>query len=394
MLNCFRHIAIVGLTVLMSQHAMFAQSRSSLEEQRKKALEDIEYVDGLLKSTTSEKNASLSELKVLNTKVKSRESVIAGMNEEISLINSHIETDQIAIEMMESDLVELRDDYRKAIINYYKSSKKNSDWIYILSAKDFNQGYKRLRYLQQMTKYRRNEAEIIALLKSEIEVRKQKLEDDLSKVSNIRRSEVSQAQLLKNEQNKQQSIINSLSKQEKQLQKELQEKQKLAKQIEKEIEKIIAAERQKNKSSDLTPEQVLVGDSFAENKGKLPWPVEKGVVTSKFGKHQHPVLKYLTEENIGIEITSSGKTDVRSVFKGEVSAITAISGSNMTVIIRHGKYLSVYNNIVNVKVKKGDSVSTKQSIGEVYQEPGTNTSVLKFMIFESAYLDPEIWLAK
>ncbi|MBP5590069.1 MAG: peptidoglycan DD-metalloendopeptidase family protein [Bacteroidales bacterium] len=389
----YTYIVFVCLIVLTSS-PIFAQSRSSLEEQRKKALADIEYVDGLLKSTTSDKNASMSELKVLNTKVRSRESVIAGMNDEIALINSHIETNQLAIDMMEADLVDLRNDYKNAVTSYYKSSKKNNPWVYILSAKDFNQGYKRLRYLQQMSKFRRDESEVISLLKKEIEERKARLEEDLAQVSNIRKSEVQQTQLLKDEQSKQQRIINYLSKQVKQLQKELQEKQKLAKQIEKEIEKIIAAEKQSSRAGNLTPEQVLVGDNFAENKGKLPWPVEKGVITSKFGKHQHPVLKYLTEENIGIEITTTGKTAVRSVFKGEVSAITAISGSNMTVIIRHGKYLSVYNNLVNVKVKKGDAVDTKQTIGEVYQGAGESTGLLKFMIFETAYLDPEVWLAK
>ena len=208
----YTYIVFVCLIVLTSS-PIFAQSRSSLEEQRKKALADIEYVDGLLKSTTSDKNASMSELKVLNTKVRSRESVIAGMNDEIALIKSHIETNHLAIDMMEADLVDLRNDYKNAVTSYYKSSKKNNPWVYILSAKDFNQGYKRLRYLQQMSKFRRDESEVISLLKKEIEERKARLEEDLAQVSNIRKSEVQQTQLLKDEQSKQQRIINSLSKQ-------------------------------------------------------------------------------------------------------------------------------------------------------------------------------------
>ncbi len=131
------------------------------------------------------------------------------------------------------------------------------------------------------------------------------------------------------------------------------------------------------------------------NKGRLPWPVEKGIITNHFGVHKHPVLKYVTENNFGIEITSSGRNSARSIFKGEVTAITAISGANMTVIIRHGNYYSVYTNLVNVKVKKGEKVDTKQIIGEVYQDPSANyNSTIKFMIFEKQYLDPELWIAK
>ncbi len=126
--------------------------------------------------------------------------------------------------------------------------------------------------------------------------------------------------------------------------------------------------------SEMTPEQKLIGENFFENKGRLPWPVEKGIITAHFGIHQHPVLKYVTEENNGIEITSAGKITARSVFKGEVSAISAISGANMTVIIRHGNYLSVYSNLVNVKVKTGDKVETKQEMGEVYSDPGTDNN--------------------
>ena len=131
--------------------------------------------------------------------------------------------------------------------------------------------------------------------------------------------------------------------------------------------------------------------------GRLPWPVERGVITSHFGVHPHPVFKYLTEDNIGIEITSSGKMSARSVFQGEVAKVFAISGANMTVIIRHGKYLSVYANIVSVKVKPGDKVTAKQDIGDIYLDPGNgNNCVLKFMIFESQmkYLDPELWISK
>jgi septal ring factor EnvC (AmiA/AmiB activator) len=180
------------------------------------------------------------------------------------------------------------------------------------------------------------------------------------------------------------------------LQKDLEEKKRIAEKIEKEIARILEEERKRSIKSDNTPEQKLIGENFAENKGRLPWPVEKGIITSQFGLQKHPVLKYVTENNIGIEITSLGKTAVRSIFKGEVTSVLSIKGANMTVIIRHGKFLSVYENIVDLKVKRGDKVETKQQIGNVFYEADNgNKAILKFMIFEEKEkLDPEAWISK
>jgi septal ring factor EnvC (AmiA/AmiB activator) len=179
------------------------------------------------------------------------------------------------------------------------------------------------------------------------------------------------------------------------LKKDLEEKKKIAKRLENELTRIIEEERKKSKVTELTPEQRLIGENFMDNRGRLPWPVERGVITSHFGTHQHPILKYVTEKNDGVDITSSVKTKARSVFKGEVTAISAIEGANMTVIIKHGKYLSLYHNLVNVKVKKGELIETKQEIGDVFSDPKENNScTLKFMIFEQKFLDPEIWITK
>ena len=175
----------------------------------------------------------------------------------------------------------------------------------------------------------------------------------------------------------------------------MESKRKLAQKIESEIARIIEEEKRKVLKSDITPEQKLIGDSFAENKGMLPWPVERGIITSQFGIHKNAIFKYVTEKNIGIEITSSGKTRARAVFQGEVARVFPISGANMSVIVRHGKYLSVYANIVNVKVKTGDRILTKQEIGDVYSDPANSfNSTLKFMIFTNEYLDPELWISK
>jgi len=390
-----RQFICISCCIIISTGLVRAQTRSELEEQRRKTLEEIAYVDDLLKNNEKERRESVNAINILGSKLNMRESVIKGIGEEIELLNERIEVNKLAIKMMENDLVRLRNDYSKTIINSFKSKKLNPEVVYILSARDFNQGYKRLKYLQQASKFRRNETEIIAELKTEIEETRERLENDLSKKSDLKNREEIQKSILQNEQQKKQKMLKSIGSKEKQLKKDLDEKQKKAARIEKEIAKLIEEEKKKSLKNELTPEQKLTEKNFYENKGKLPWPVEKGVITSHFGIQQHPVLKYVTEENFGIEITSSGKTVVRSIFKGEITAISAIPGSNMTVIIRHGKYMTVYNNLVNIKVKTGDRIETKQEIGEVFIDTEINDNcTLKFMIFEQKYLDPEIWIAK
>jgi murein hydrolase activator len=371
------------------------QTKAELEENRKKTLEEISYVDNLLKTTSKEKSEGLNAIKIIGNKLNLRENVIRGMQEEILLLNDKIDLNSIAIDMMESDLAGLKNDYKNAVLNSYKTKKSNPELVYILSARDFNQGYKRLKYLQQVTKFRRRESEIISELKGQIEDSKRRLQEDLFRISDLKSREVQQKEMLQNEQERKQRMVISLTSKEKQLKKDLDDKKRIAAKIEKEIARIIEEEKKKVIKTVDTPEQKLIGDNFAENKGRLPWPVEKGIITSHFGVQKNLVLKYLTEDNIGIEITSSGTMNARSVFQGEVVKIFTIPGANMTIIVRHGKYLTVYTNIVNVKVKPGDKVALKQELGEIYCDQGNNNNcVLKFMIFETKYLDPETWIYK
>jgi septal ring factor EnvC (AmiA/AmiB activator) len=381
--------------LILSSDFVKAQTKAELEERRTKTLNEITYVDNLLKTTSREKTESISAIKIIGNKLNLRETVIKGMRDEISLLADRIDLNTLAINMMEDDLVELKNDYARAVINSYKSSKGNPELVYILSARDFNQGYKRLKYLQQVTKFRRREAEIITELKSQIEITKINLQTDFYKISDLKSREEQQKSLLQNEQEKRQRMVKSLNSKEIQLRKDLEAKKKIAKKIEAEIARIIEEERKKAIKIENTPEQKLIGDSFGENKGRLPWPVEKGIITSRFGIQQNAVLKYVSENNIGIEITSSGRTVARSVFQGEVVRVFPMAGANMTVMLRHGKYYSIYTNLINIKVKSGDKIVVKQELGEVYSDARENNNcILKFMIFETKYQDPEEWIAK
>ena len=391
-----KYLILIFLSGWIWCNCLMAQTKAELEDKRKATLNEITYVDNMLKSTAKKKEESMSALKIIGNKLNLRESVIRGMRDEINLMSGRIDLNTIAINMMESDLIDLKNDYARAVINSYKSQKENPELVYILSAKDFNQGYKRLKYLQQVTKFRRRESEIIIELKEQVQITKDRLQNDLSRISVLKSKEEQQKSLLQSEQERKQGMVQSLSKKEKQLKKDLEEKKRIADKIEKEIARIIEDERKKVVKSNNTPEQKLIGENFAENKGRLPWPVERGIITSQFGIQKHPILKYVTENNIGIEITSLGKTAVRSVFKGEVAKVFAVQGANMIVIIRHGKYLSVYQNIVDLKVKTGDKVDTKQEIGNVYcEKENANKSILKFMIYEEKdSLNPEAWISK
>jgi len=390
-----KYLVVYTLLFLLFSNCLYSQTKAELEEKRKKTLEEISYVDNLLKTTEKEKKESINAVKIIGKKLNLRESVISNMGQEISLLSDRIALNTLAIDMMETDLKTLKNDYAKAVINSYKQKKGYPDIVYILSARDFNQGYKRLKYLQQVTKFRRRESEIILELKTQIETSKVKLQNDLYRISELKTREVQQKDLLEKEQGKKQEMVKSLSNRERQLKNDLEEKKRIADKIAIEIAKLIDEEKKKNIKAEVTPEQKLISDNFLENKGRLPWPVEKGIITSHFGIQQNPVLKYVTEKNIGIEITSSGKVAARSIFQGVVVNIFTIRGANMTVIIRHGKYLSVYTNIVNVRVKKGDKVETKEEIGDVYSDPRDNFNcVLKFMICETDYQDPEAWITK
>jgi septal ring factor EnvC (AmiA/AmiB activator) len=382
------------LILFFIQSEVSAQSRAQLEARMNSTLEEIDFVDNLLKETAKVKNESLNVIKIIGRKVGLRESVIRDMKDEISMLNERISVNELAIVMMQADVESMKKDYSEAAVNSYKLKKSFPEIIYILSAKDFNQGYKRMKYFQQVAEFRRDEAEVIIEIKNQVEESKIKLQNDLLRLSVLKSKEERQKDLLLSEQNSRQKMVKNLAGKEKQLKKDLEEKKRIAARIENEISKIIEEERKKSIKGDVSPQQKITGDSFGENKGRLPWPVEKGIITSHFGIQQHPVLKYLTEENIGIEITGSGKMSVKSIFDGEVMRVFAISGVNMTVIIRHGKYLSVYANLVNLKVKKGDKVKANQDLGEVYSDPDSNSSVLKFMIFDTKYQDPEVWILK
>jgi len=372
------------------------QTRAELEEMRKKNLQEIEYVNRMLKTTASQKKDNINELRVIGKQLNLRENLINEYGQEIGLLEYRIGLNRIALEMLEQDLNNLKKEYAWAIVSAYKATKGTPALAFILSSSDFNQGYKRLKYIQQTAKYRRNESETIAALYNELNSTKSRLERDRKNVNELKKKEERQKQMLRGEQRQKERLVSNLSRKERQLKQDLEEKRRIARQIEKEIERLIEEERKRSTTDPMSNEMRVIGESFGENRGRLPWPVERGIITGHFGLQPHPVLRNVTEENIGIEITSSGGTKAKAVFKGKVVRVFAISGANMAVIIRHGKFLTVYQNLINVDVKAEDDVEIGQSLGDVYVDNGSGgKAVLKFMVYEEKKkLDPEQWLTK
>lgn len=391
-----RSLLLIIILCLAGAGNLFGQSRAELEDLRKKNLQEIEYVDRMLKTTATQKNENLNELRVIGKKLNLREKLINEYGQEISLLEYRISLNRLASEMLEQDLTNLKKEYANSIISAHKANKGTPAVAFILSSADFNQGYKRLKYIQQVARFRRKETETIETIYVELQGNKERLERDRKNINDLKNKEVRQKQLLSDEQNKKARLVTTLSKKEKQLKQELDEKRRIARQIEKEIERLIEEERAKSGKTPMSSEMKIIGESFGENRGRLPWPVDKGIITSHFGLQKHPVLKNVTEDNIGIELTSGGATKAKAVFKGEVVRVFAISGANMAVIIRHGKYLTVYQNIVNVRVKAGDAVAIGHELGDVYLDNvNGGEAVLKFMIYEEKKkLDPELWLLK
>lgn len=391
-----KYIICILTLLIWFNFGLYGQSRSELEELRKKNLQEIEYVDRMLKTTSSQKKESLNELRVIGKKLDLREKLIDEYGQEISLLEYRISLNALATEMLEQDLNELKSDYAKSIVSAYKATKGTPALAFILSSADFNQGYKRLKYIQQIARFRRKETETIETIYNELQGTRTRLEKDRKNVSDLKSKEVRQKQILRDEQSRKERLVSNLSRKEKQLKQDLDEKRRIARQIEKEIERLIEEERKKSETVPMSAEMKVIGESFGENRGRIPWPVEKGIITSHFGVHPHPVLKNVTEDNIGIEITSSGNIRAKAVFRGEVVRVFAISGANMAVIIRHGKYLTVYQNLVNVAVKVGETVSLGQELGDVYVDNGDGSKAeLKFMVYEEKKkLDPEQWLVK
>ncbi len=395
-----RLLLVTGILLLI-QSFCFAQSISDLQKKKLDAGQEIEYTTQLLNETQKSEKYSLGQLRLLNRKIEQRNTIISSISDEIAIYETFIADNIQAIEMLKNDIEQMKAEYAKIMQHAYKNKYVGDELLFLLSSDNVNQAYRRLLYFRRYTEFRQNQAKTIETVQDVLKQNIEKLEQQkATKQQLIEQTQIEKHQLSQ-EQGQKNNELQKLKIQKRSLQQRLQEQRKLEQILEREIQHIIEEEARKKWASGgsgfaLTPEQKLTEDNFEQNKGRLPWPVNRGVILEHFGVHQHPVLTNIQVQNNGVNIATETGSKVRTIFNGEVSRVFAISGGNTAVIIRHGKYLSVYSNLREVVVKKGDKVSTKQIIGTVYTDyDDGNKSILKFQIWkESTKLDPELWIGR
>ncbi len=391
-------ILILILQSILVRHG-FSQTKEELESRKQKNLEEIEYTTKLLRQTQNTRKANIGQIRIINKRIYLRDQLIQSMQKELDMLNEEIKEKNELIQNMEEDLEKIKKEYEKLIIYAYRNKDKYQKMMFIFAAENFNQAYKRMRYVQQFTKFRKKQAQMIKDMKENIAEEINKLENKRKEKTKLVKDKIAENLKLQEEKFQKNRIIAQLKTKENELKKEIEKKKRMNERIEKEIAEIVAEEARKMKMTSpyrqLTPEEKIISDNFMENRGRLPWPTERGIITDNFGNHPHPVLPGITINNNGIDITTVEGAEVRALFDGVVSKVFAILGGNNAVIIRHGNFLTVYQNLINVKVKKGDHVTMKQPIGTVFTDKETQTTVLHIEIWkELEKQDPEEWLTK
>jgi septal ring factor EnvC (AmiA/AmiB activator) len=389
------------------------QSLEELRKKKEKTNEQIKYTTKLLEEAKKNEKQTLNKFKILNKQIELRTNLITGINSEVGVLVDFIDQNAWLVNSLNSDLDGLKKEYAGMIQFAQRNQSNYNKLLFVLSSNSFNQAYKRLMYLRQYTEYRKKQAELIQWIRDLIQVKVGRLQLQRAEKETLLQSKKKEAEVLTKEKKQQGQNLTTLQQKQKEFEKKLREQQQIEAQLSNEIQKIIeeevkkSRERAKEKEKqtgkpstttkyEMTPEEKLASGLFEQNKHRIPWPVERGVITDHFGVHEHPVLKNIQVKNNGVDISTAQGAIARAVFAGEVSKVFVVSGGNMAVIIRHGKYLTVYSNLVNVQVKSGDKVAIKQTIGTIGTDNEDNDkTVLKFQIWkENIKQDPEDWIAK
>jgi septal ring factor EnvC (AmiA/AmiB activator) len=376
--------------------SIYSQDKEKLQDLQSKARKDIEYANKILDETREKKKYSLNELNVLEYKINARNKYIKELNREIINTNKKIGENISLIGSLEADLENIKNEYAKIVVNAYKKREQNILLMYLLASESFNQAYKRIRYIQQYAEYKKKQAKLIVAFKSIIEQKIKELNKFKEEKEKLMVQKERENISIIREKSDKEVLIKELTKKESELIKEIEEKNRLAEEIKKELEKLIEAERNRQKGMvyKLTPEEILITENFEKNMGKLPWPTKYGIITGRYGEQNHPVLKNIKIRNDGIDISTVRNAEVRAIFNGKVSRIFSLPGENYTVIIKHGNYYTLYHNLKNIRVNSGETVYTKQNIGNVYTDEKTNQTILHFQIWkESKNNNPELWLS-
>lgn len=407
------------LLFLISTLSWSQLTQEQLEARKQKLQEEIQEKEMQLQSVRKKEKSVVKLLIIQGEKIGLKEKLINNTEKQKKLLTNNIYLNQLAINKLRRELEILKTDYAEMIVKSYKSRSEQSRAMFILSSENFLQAYKRAQYMKQYSSYRKMQGEEIKDKNNKLDQYNLKLGGQRKEKEQVIAEQEKQKQDLLQEKQEQIKIANSLKKDKKQITAEIKTKQKEARVIDRQVQRLIreaiaeanrktAASRAKANPKTttatetkaveesvnivLTPEGQLISNNFKANKGRLPWPVERGAITLGYGDVPHPVYKSLTIHNSGLEITTDAGASARAVFGGEVTRVIVISPINKAVCIQHGDFFTIYQNLGAVYVNAGDKVSTKQAIGKIRTNAEGKT-VIKFMISQNTtYTNPAGWL--
>ncbi len=414
---------IIGLCFVSTVSAQ-PDKQQLLEEKRQSILEEIKQINSLLFKTRKEEKSVLTQVRDINQRINASENLIKVTNQQANLLTRNINDNINKISQLRKELKIMKSDYAAMIQKSYKSKSQQSRLMFLLSSENFLQAYKRVQYMKQYAKFRKKQGEGIAEKTKEIQDLNAGLIDQKKKKEQLIAENLIAKNGLSKEKKDQEGLVASLKKDEGKFISQIRDKQKQADVIDKQIDALIreaiaeanrkakaladanktstgisevttTTTKEKANSFSLTPEAKALAASFASNKGKLGWPVAKGVVVKSYGTHQHPQFPNVTTNSDGVEIATDENAQIRAIFNGEVLQIQQLKGANKAVMIQHGDYITVYSNLQTLAVKKGDKVTTNQTLGTVAHSVSEQKPILKFYIYQNATkMNPADWILR
>jgi septal ring factor EnvC (AmiA/AmiB activator) len=409
-----RSFYIFLLSVFLMNSIVFSQTRNELESQRNKYKTIIAQLNTLLFNEKKKEQNALDDLRDLQLKIDARNKLIATINLEAKLLSREIVANQKKINKLNKKLTDLKADYGEMIFKSYKSKSQQSRMMFLLSSQNFYQAYKRLEYMKQYTSFRKKQGEQIIVQTAVVKGLKDSLLDQKKVKDALILSEINEKKEIEKDKGRQEGLISEIKRKEGKYKKELQNNIKEDKRIAAKIDKIIKDEidkanrlalanaKKNNVSAPVTttknefilsPEAKALAAEFEHNKGKLPWPVREGLVVRRFGEQPHPTFPGISINGTGLHIVTSKDSNAEAIFDGEVLNILLGSGGTKNVLIRHGNYITSYNNLENTFVKKGDRIVTGQKIGKIFTDKVTAKTTLIFVLFKNTTrLNPASWM--
>lgn len=387
-----KYAITIGL-IFLSLCGFAQQNRTDLESQRKALESQIKSTTDILQKTQKSKTKTVGQLKALNAQIRQRQDLLDAINRELRQVSQDAVVQEKNAQEASKAIAQLETRLSYALRSSYIRVQLQPSWIYLLSSQSIGQALARWVYLRQYKGYILSQLKALAVKRAKHQAMIVALEESKKTKTLLFTEEEKNKKEIQEEQKSQQSLVNDLSKEEKKLKSQLASSQEKKKKLDSEIARLIQEEANKMNTSGLSaaPETKALNDQFSANKGKLPWPVSKGLITDKFGEHPHPVLKGIKIQNNGIDIQSEEKAAVKSLFAGTVASVTKIPGYDWMVMVRHGLYFTVYSRIVNVSVKKGDVITTGQLLGYLGDEdPKLHLEIWQ----DKTKLNPETWLAR